>query len=183
MTGVSNTINKIVNFLTSPFESGKEDEGLFTELGEEFAADYGTDRNAALEPAFKTPYQREERKVVPISGHGRFSGPSRNYDTASSGYEVVVFEPRSYSESTTQIAEALKEKKTVILNLQLLDKEQSQRVVDFLCGCTYALEGDQKRIGDRVFIFTPDNINLSQETVSSKLSREAYWSTPQTNQN
>ena len=174
MTGVSNTINKLVNFLTSPFESGKEDEGLFSELQDEFGADYGTDRNAALEPAFKqTPTFRHERKVVPL--------PSRGYEGDSRGYEVVVFEPRSYSESTTQIAEALKEKKTVILNLQLLDKEQSQRVVDFLCGCTYALEGDQNRIGDRVFIFTPDNINLSQETVSSKLSRDAYWNAPQSN--
>ncbi len=36
MTGVSNTINKLVNFLTSPFESGKEDEGLFSELQDEF---------------------------------------------------------------------------------------------------------------------------------------------------
>ncbi len=177
MTGVSNTINKIVNFLTSPFESGKEDEGLFSELQDEFGVEYPTERNAALEPVYKT--------TSPITSHGSNvrQFPKRNYEAAPSGYEVVVFEPRSYSESTTQIAEALKEKKTVILNLQLLDKEQSQRVVDFLCGCTYALEGDQKRIGDRVFIFTPDNINLSQETVSSKLSREAYWSTPQTNQN
>lgn len=48
MTGVSNTINKIVNFLTSPFESGKEDEGLFSELQDEFGAEYPTERNAAL---------------------------------------------------------------------------------------------------------------------------------------
>lgn len=176
MTGVSNTINKLVNFLTSPFESGKEDEGLFSELQDEFGAEYPTERNAALEPVYKT--------TPPISHSNVRQFPKRrDFEATSNGYEVVVFEPRSYSESTTQIAEALKEKKTVILNLQLLDKEQSQRVVDFLCGCTYALEGDQKRIGDRVFIFTPDNINLSQETVSSKLSREAYWSTPQTNQN
>ena len=152
MTGVSNTINKLVNFLTSPFESGKEDEGLFSELQDEFGAEYPTERNAALEPVYKT--------TSPISHSNVRQFPrSRASEVTSSGYEVVVFEPRSYSESTTQIAEALKEKKTVILNLQLLDKEQSQRVVDFLCGCTYALEGDQKRIGDRVFIFTPDNIN------------------------
>ncbi len=107
MTGVSNTINKLVNFLTSPFESGKEDEGLFSELQDEFGADYGTDRNAALEPAFKqTPTFRHERKVVPL--------PSRGYEGDSRGYEVVVFEPRSYSESTTQIAEALKEKEKLL---------------------------------------------------------------------
>ena len=171
MTGVSNTINKLVNFLTSPFESGKEDEGLFSELQDEFGAEYPTERNAALEPVYKT--------TSPISHSNVRQFPrSRASEVTSSGYEVVVFEPRSYSESTTQIAEALKEKKTVILNLQLLDKEQSQRVVDFLCGCTYALEGDQRKIGECVFIFTPDNINLSQEMVSSKLSRDALWNAP-----
>ncbi len=114
MTGVSNTINKLVNFLTSPFESGKEDEGLFSELQDEFGAEYPTERNAALEPVYKT--------TSPISHSNVRQFPrSRASEVTSSGYEVVVFEPRSYSESTTQIAEALKEKKTVILNLQLLD--------------------------------------------------------------
>ncbi len=171
MTGVSNTLNNIVKFLTSPFESGKEEDDLFTGLQGEFDADYSTDRNAALVPEFKpqAPSYRHERKVI--------SMPSRGYEGEPKGYEVIVFEPRSYNESK-QIAEALKDKKTVILNLQLLDREQSQRVVDFLCGCTYALEGDQRKIGECVFIFTPDNINLSQEMVSSKLSRDALWNAP-----
>lgn len=175
MTGVSNTINNIVRFLTSPFESGKEEDDIFQGLQGEFDADYATDRNAALVPEFTKPAPsfKHERKVI--------SMPSRGYEGDSRGYEVVVFEPRSYNESTKQIAEALKEKKTVILNLQLLDREQSQRVVDFLCGCTYALGGDQRKIGECVFIFTPDNINLSQEMVSSKLSRDALWNAPQSN--
>jgi len=61
----------------------------------------------------------------------------------------------------------------------LLDKEQSMRVVDFLCGCTYALDGDQQKIGDCVFIFTPRNINLNNEIQKSKLYRDALWNQPQ----
>lgn len=175
MTGVTDTIGKIVTFLTSPFDSGKEDDDIFTELSGEFESEYPTDRNAALEPAFKQSQansSRHERKVI--------SMPSRGYEGSVKGYEVIVFEPRAYNESI-QIAEALKEKKTVILNLQLLDREQSQRIVDFLCGCTHALDGNQRKIGECVFIFTPSNINLSQEMVSSKLSRDALWAAPQTN--
>jgi len=178
LTGVSNTINSIVKFLTSPFDGGNQDPDEFlTGLREGFdeQPEYATDRNAALMPEFKQPsaYRSDRnRKVI--------SMPNRGYEGEPRGYEVIVFEPRSYNESK-QIAEALKEKKTVILNLQLLDREQSQRVVDFLCGCTYALEGDQRKIGDCVFIFTPDNINLSQEMVSSKLSRDALWNAPQSN--
>ena len=175
MTGVSNTINSIVKFLTSPFESGTDRDDPFASLDDNFDTDYATDRNVALASEFKQapmPAYRSERKVI--------SMPSRGYEGDSRGYEVIVFEPRSYNESK-QIAEALKEKKTVILNLQLLDREQSQRVVDFLCGCTYALGGDQRKIGECVFIFTPDNINLSQEMVSSKLTRDALWNAPQSN--
>ena len=168
MTSVSDKIKSIVGFLTSPFESGKEDD-FFDGLQEEFETGYETDRNAALEPAFKqTSPIRNERKVI--------SMPSRGYEHQK-GYEVVVFEPRAYNESI-QIAQALKERKTVILNLQLLDREESQRIVDFLCGCTHALDGNQRKIGDFVFIFTPNNINLTQEMVSSKLTRDALWNAP-----
>lgn len=168
MASVSDKIKSIVGFLTSPFESGKDDD-FFGDLGEEFETGYETDRNAALEPAFKQA-PRNERKVI--------SMPQRGYEGALRGHEVVVFEPRAYNESI-QIAQALKERKTVILNLQLLDREESQRIVDFLCGCTHALDGNQRKIGDFVFIFTPNNINLSQEMVSSKLTKDALWNAPQ----
>ncbi len=73
MTGVSNTINNIVKFLTSPFESGKEDEDIFQGLQGEFDADYATDRNAALVPEFKpAPSYRHERKLM--------SMPTRGYE-------------------------------------------------------------------------------------------------------
>lgn len=173
MTGVSDKIKSIVNFLTSPFDSGRE-EDIFDDMTQEFQADYPMDRNAALEPAFKSSMnqprmahshmQERNLKVVPMS--------------ANKNYEVVVFEPRAYNESIT-IVEALKERKTVILNLQLLDREQSQRIVDFLCGCTHALDGNQRKIGEFVFIFTPNNISLSQEVMNSKISRDALWSQPQ----
>lgn len=168
MASVSDKIKSIVGFLTSPFESGKDDD-FFGGLEEEFEPEYGTNRNAALEPAFKqTSPIKQDRKVI--------SMPTRGYEGLK-GYEVVVFEPRAYNESI-QIAQALKERKTVILNLQLLDREESQRIVDFLCGCTHALDGNQRKIGDFVFIFTPNNINLTQEMVSSKLTRDALWNAP-----
>lgn len=168
MASVSEKIKSIVGFLTSPFESGK-DEDFFDGLNDEFEAGYETDRNVALEPSFKqTSPIKQERKVI--------SMPQRGYEGMKS-YEVVVFEPRAYNESI-QIAQALKERKTVILNLQLLDREESQRIVDFLCGCTHALDGNQRKIGDFVFIFTPHNINLTQEMVSSKLTRDALWNAP-----
>ena len=66
---------------------------------------------------------------------------------------------------------------TVVLNLELLDHEQSQRVVDFLAGATYALSGHQQKIGEGVFIFTPNNVNITaeQEKKAAASITDAFW--------
>ena len=90
----------------------------------------------------------------------------------------MVCEPRSYEDSIS-IVKHLKDRKTVVLNLHLLDKEQALRIVDFLCGATHALSGSQQKIGDSVFIFTPVNVALSAESQKSKFLRDALWNQPQ----
>lgn len=92
----------------------------------------------------------------------------------SRGYEVMVIEPRSFEESL-EIVNNLRQRKSVVLNLHLLDKEQSQRIVDFLSGATHALDGNQQKIGEGVFIFTPNNIAIQSETERSRGIRDAFW--------
>ena len=131
---------------------------------EEIETQYPTDRNAALQPSFTETNPLKKRANLRVI----------NQQNRPCAYEVVVIEPKAYNESVT-IVEALKERKTVILNLQLLDRSESQRIVDFLCGCTHAIEGSQRKIGENVFIFTPSNINITQEILNSKLSTDAMW--------
>ena len=90
--------------------------------------------------------------------------------------QVVVIEPRAFEEAL-EIVEHLRAKKSVILNLHLLDTAQSQRVVDFLSGATHAIDGNQQRIGDGVFMFTANNVVISSETGSGKSLNlnEAFW--------
>ena len=159
---VSQGIKSIVGFLTQGFEQ-KEDD-IFEDMQNDF--EYQTQDNLALEPLYGSR-ERENRESKVVS-HPNFRG-----------YEVIVCEPRSYDQSVN-IVKHLKEKKTVILNLHLLDKEQSLRIVDFLCGATHALNGNQQRIGDAVFIFTPQNINLSAESQKSKMIiKDALWNQAQ----
>ena len=159
---LSEKIKEIIGALTDSITGGEEayDE---PDYNDGYEATYPTEKNAALDPVFsETPIRksRANLRLLPQAKAG--------------AHEVVVIEPKAYNESIT-IVEALKERKTVILNLQLLDREQSQRIVDFLCGCTHALDGSQRKIGDNVFIFTPSNINISQEFMNSKLSTDAMW--------
>ena len=74
--------------------------------------------------------------------------------------EVVVMEPRSFEEMP-QAIQALRERKSVVLNLTLMDPDQAQRAVDFIAGGTYALDGHQERIGESIFLFTPNCVQVS----------------------
>ena len=79
---------------------------------------------------------------------------------ANKDSNLVLFEPRSYSE-TQDIALYLKQKKAAVVNLHRLQKEQSKRVIDFLSGVIYAIDGDIQQIGPKIFLCTPKNIAVS----------------------
>lgn len=79
---------------------------------------------------------------------------------ANKDSQLILFEPRAFAE-TQDIANYLKQKKAAVINLHRLQKEQSKRVVDFLSGVIFAIEGDIQRIGSRIFLCTPKNIGVS----------------------
>ena len=60
-----------------------------------------------------------------------------------------------------QAIQALRERKTVILNLTMMDPDQAQRAVDFVAGGTYAIDGHQERVGESIFLFAPSCVNVS----------------------
>jgi len=84
--------------------------------------------------------------------------------------KVVLNEPRSYEE-TQEVADHLRSHRPVIVNLQRLNAEQARRVVDFLSGCVYALNGEIKKIGSSIFICTPENIDI-QGAITEFLTEE-----------
>ncbi|MEL6939545.1 MAG: cell division protein SepF [Cyanobacteria bacterium J06598_1] len=77
--------------------------------------------------------------------------------------EVLVMEPRTFEEMP-QAIQALRERKSVVLNLTIMDPDQAQRAVDFVAGGTYAMDGHQERIGESIFLFTPNCVQVSMPT-------------------
>lgn len=71
--------------------------------------------------------------------------------------KVVLSEPRSY-EDTQEIADHLKSHRPVVVNLQRVRQDQAVRIVDFLSGTVYALNGGISKIGANIFFCTPDNV-------------------------
>lgn len=74
--------------------------------------------------------------------------------------KVVLFEPRAYSEAQ-EIADHLKSRRAVVVNLQRIAHDQAKRIVDFLSGTVYAIGGDIQKIGSNIFLCTPDNVDVS----------------------
>lgn len=74
--------------------------------------------------------------------------------------EVVVIEPHSFEEMP-QVILALRERKSVVLNLNVMNPEEAQRAVDFIAGGTYAMDGHQERVGESIFLFTPSSVKVS----------------------
>lgn len=167
MAAVTDKIRSVVDFLVKGFEPK---ETIFDEMGEEIMEDeYEVEDNLARDPAYTSSYQPREEKTsdLKVVSHPNYRG-----------YEVLVMEPRSFDDAA-QIVQHLKDRKTVVLNLHLLYKEQSQRTIDFVCGAAHALSGKPQKVGDLVFVFTPSNVTLSVDMnqTQNKFS-DSLWRAP-----
>lgn len=166
MVAVTEKIKSMVDVLVRGFD---QREDVFEEMGNDANdyIEYPTQNNLALEPNFSYREKNERNeglKVVPHSGY--------------KSHEVMILEPRSFKDSA-QVVQHLMERKTVVLNLHLLDKEQSQRTIDFVCGAAHALNGRPQKVGDLVFVFTPSNVTLSLDVhqIDGKFD-DSLWRAP-----
>ena len=80
--------------------------------------------------------------------------------------KMILLEPRAFSESQ-QIADHLKKRNTVVVNMKRVTSEQAKRIIDFLSGTVYAIGGDLQKIGVGIFLCTPKNVNV-EGTISDE---------------
>ncbi|MMZ65172.1 Cell division protein SepF [compost metagenome] len=73
--------------------------------------------------------------------------------------KVVLYEPRSYDEAQ-EIADHIRSHRTVVVNLQRIRKDQALRIIDFLSGTVYALGGGISKVGNNIFLCTPDTVEI-----------------------
>lgn len=85
--------------------------------------------------------------------------------------KMILLEPRAYSEAQ-QIADHLKKRNTVVVNLKRVTADQAKRIMDFLSGTIYAIKGNIQKIGSGIFLCTPNNINV-QGKITEEVDNEA----------
>ncbi|MFJ7638679.1 cell division protein SepF [Peribacillus sp. NPDC097264] len=91
--------------------------------------------------------------------------------------KVVLLEPRAYAEAQ-DVADHLKNRRAVVVNLQRIPHDQGKRIIDFLSGTVYAISGDIQKIGTDIFLCTPDNVDVSGNITGFEVDKEyeeARW--------
>lgn len=99
-------------------------------------------------------------KVVPMTNQGQ-------------SVKMVISQPTTFEQSE-EICSLLKEKKSVIVNLEYVNKDVARRIVDFISGGVYALDGHIQKISNSIFLIAPMNYEITnemaREEIKSKLS-------------
>ena len=93
--------------------------------------------------------------------------------TTNGGSKMILLEPRAFSESQ-QIADHLKKRNTVVINLRRVTSDQAKRIIDFVSGAVYALKGHIEKIGSGIFLCTPNNVNIQGKITNEKDTKEVY---------
>lgn len=90
------------------------------------------------------------------------------------GSKMILLEPRAYSESQ-QIADYLKTRNAVVVNLKRVTPDQAKRIVDFLSGTLYSIGGNLQKLGGGIFLCAPNNVNvegkMSDDNATTKPTR------------
>jgi cell division inhibitor SepF len=167
---VSSIVQKFKSFWFGPQDNYERED--FEDLFEASDDVYATNGQLALDKA-PVDMSKQSRVITTQPSTKVVDHPS-----AQPSSEVLVIEPRAFEESL-DIVEHLRTRKSVLLNLHMLDNEGSQRVVDFLSGACHAIDGHQQKIGDGVFLFAPSTVVINSESTSSKAIKDAFWNKAQ----
>ena len=116
-------------------------------------------REYRQEPAAQQPPRRDNGKVVNIH--------------ATTQLQVVLVKPEKY-ENASEVADHLRDKRTVVLNLEKTEKDVARRLLDFLSGVAYAQEGKIKKVALQTYIVTPYNVDIMGDLIDELENNGLY---------
>ena len=114
----------------------------------------------------------KESATASKSESGSFNGKVLNMN--SNKPSVVLFRPNSFNDAS-QAADDLRGKKAVIVNMENVDRDVARRVVDFLSGCAYALDGKVKKIAQSTYLFCPNSMEVAGDLEAVQVEAEASF--------
>ena len=143
---------------------GEDDDDLEEELE---AVSVGPGRS-------RTVKTEEESAInIPVTDFRRSSNNKVVNINATTQLSVVLVKPEKF-ENAVDIADHLREKRTVVLNLEQTNKDVARRLVDFLSGVTYAQDGKIKKVANSTFIITPYNVDILGDLIDELENNGLY---------
>ena len=136
-------------------------------------------RRAAPAPVMEDVEEEDDFGFAPVPVAASSSAPTTGFTgqilnmNASNKQEVVLFRPGTFND-TSKAADDLRNRKAVIVNMENVDKAMARRVVDFLSGCVYALDGDVKKIAQSAYLFCPHNMDIVGDLETLQAEVESY---------
>ena len=136
-------------------------------------------RPARRAPAFTAaPESVSDFGVTPSAPAAPVSAPSSGFsgqvlNMHSGKQEVVLFHAKAFDDAA-KAANELRNKRAVILNMENVDKALTRRVVDFLSGCVYALDGQVKKIAQSTYLFCPHIMDIVGDLEALQAEAESY---------
>lgn len=110
-------------------------------------------------PAFEERPKKRDNKVVNIH--------------TTTAVQVVLSKPERF-EQAAEIADHLREKRTVVMNLETTNKDVARRLVDFLSGVAYANDGKIKKVAINTYIITPFNVDIMGDLIDELENNGVY---------
>lgn len=102
-------------------------------------------REEREKPKFQQSFSQKEKKIVNIRSNNQL--------------KVVIVHPGTFDDAQ-EICDHLKCKKPIVMNLEDVEREDAQRIVDFLSGSVYALDGSIKKVSHGIFLIAPNNVDI-----------------------
>lgn len=126
---------------------------------------------------FKKWFSIEETDIMNDSVNDQFYDIKADEAVAEDGStKLVLLEPRAYSEAQ-QIADQLKTRNTVVVNLKRVTSDQAKRIIDFLSGTIYAIGGDLQKVGGGIFLCTPNNVKVNGKITDETEGKDIHDNT------
>ncbi|MDD7511684.1 MAG: cell division protein SepF [Peptostreptococcaceae bacterium] len=102
-----------------------------------------------------------------LTTDGRHKSSEKRFSIANtSAFKLVLIEPKSFEECP-KLVDSLKGRRPVIINLEKLENESARKIFDFLSGATYALNGNVQKVANNIFIFAPENVDITGDKEES----------------
>ncbi len=145
--------------------------GLFDEL-KRLAKPYDDEDDVVYTPSAMERTPVTTRSARPVSGEDKNNKVVNIHATAQ--LQVVLVKPEKF-ENAAEIADHLREKRTVVLNLESTNKEIARRVLDFLSGVAYSQDGKIKKVAVSTYMITPYNVDILGDLIDELENNGLYF--------